>query len=90
MRSALTVLFTASLSVSATAADQPLSIWWAQWAPADGLQQLADEYAKTPGGVAVRVHQIPWGSFQDQVFLNLALPAVVWADYPQAAIRRVG
>ena len=58
-----------SLVAVATPAAEPLSIWWAQWAPADGLQQLGDAYAKATG-TPVKVHQIPWGSFQDQVFLK--------------------
>lgn len=49
------------------AAAKTLTIWWAQWAPADGLQELANEFAKKEN-VTVKVHQIPWGSFQDQVF----------------------
>jgi multiple sugar transport system substrate-binding protein len=44
---------------------QTLTIWWAQWAPADGLQELAKEFDPN---VTVKVHQIPWASFQDQVF----------------------
>jgi multiple sugar transport system substrate-binding protein len=46
-----------------------ITIWWAQWAPADGLQELGHEFERNYG-IAVKVHQIPWGSFQDQVFLN--------------------
>ena len=69
MRQLILSLSLTVLSVAASAADKTVSIWWAQWAPADGLQQLGEEYsAKT--GVTVKVHQIPWGSFQDQVFLN--------------------
>lgn len=49
------------------AAKQTLTIWWAQWAPADGLQQLASEFGQKEN-VDVKVHQIPWSSFQDQVF----------------------
>jgi multiple sugar transport system substrate-binding protein len=44
-----------------------LTLWWAQWAPADGLQELANEFAQRES-VEVKVHQIPWASFQDQVF----------------------
>lgn len=47
----------ALMSVAAPAAE-PITIWWAQWAPADGLQQLGDAYAKSTG-TAVKVHQIP-------------------------------
>lgn len=50
-----------------------VTIWWAQWAPADGLQELGAQYEKETG-VAVKVHQIPWGSYQDQVFLNFGNP----------------
>lgn len=46
-----------------------ITIWWAQWAPADGLQELGNEFEKETG-IAVKVHQIPWSSYQDQVFLN--------------------
>jgi len=52
-----------------TEAAKTVTIWWAQWAPADGLQQLAQEYEQQTN-VAIRVHQIPWSSYQDQVFLN--------------------
>ncbi|HWO14764.1 MAG TPA: extracellular solute-binding protein, partial [Polyangiaceae bacterium] len=44
-----------------------LTIWWAQWAPADGLQSLGDQFGEREN-VKVMVHQIPWSSFQDQVF----------------------
>ena len=46
-----------------------ITIWWAQLAPADGLQELGNEFEKETG-IAVRVHQIPWTSYQDQVFLE--------------------
>lgn len=46
-----------------------VTIWWAQWDPAEGLQQLGDEFEKETG-IKVVVHQIPWDSYQDQVFLN--------------------
>src|SRR5688572_11170937 len=50
---------------SAAKEKQTLTIWWAQWAPADGLQELAKGFDPN---VTVTVHQIPWSSFQDQVF----------------------
>lgn len=58
---------------AATAARGALTIWWAQWAPADGLQALAREFAEQEK-VDVTVHQIPWGSFQDQVFQEFGKP----------------
>lgn len=57
-------------AASAAPAPQPnktLTIWWAQWAPADGLQQLANDFGRQEHAT-VTVHQIPWSSFQDQVF----------------------
>ena len=50
-------------------AGKSITIWWAQWDPAVGLQKLGDEFAAETG-IAVSVHQIPWASYQDQVFLN--------------------
>ena len=50
-------------------AEKSITIWWAQWDPAVGLQKLGDEFAAETG-IAVEVHQIPWASYQDQVFLN--------------------
>ncbi len=49
--------------------EKEIVIWWAQWAPADGLQELAKAY-EAETGITVRVHQIPWGDFENQVFLN--------------------
>lgn len=53
----------------APAEPQSITIWWAQWAPADGLQELGNEFEKETG-IAVKVHQIPWSNFQQQVFMN--------------------
>jgi multiple sugar transport system substrate-binding protein len=59
------------------AASKTLTIWWAQWAPADGLQQLADDFGKSEN-VTVKVHQIPWSSFQDQVFQEFGKTATAF------------
>jgi multiple sugar transport system substrate-binding protein len=57
-----------TIVASATpAARTSLTIWWAQWAPADGLSELAREFGQKEN-VDVVVHQIPWANFQDQVF----------------------
>src|SRR5216117_2396268 len=53
--------------------EKVINIWWAQWEPSDGLAQLGEDFKKETG-IAVNVHQIPWGSYQDQVFLNFANP----------------
>jgi multiple sugar transport system substrate-binding protein len=49
--------------------DKSITIWWAQWDPADGLQELGHHFEQETG-IKVSVHQIPWASYQDQVFLN--------------------
>ncbi|MEO8184176.1 MAG: sugar ABC transporter substrate-binding protein [Deltaproteobacteria bacterium] len=58
---------TEGAAATAPAAADALTIWWAQWAPADGLQELANEFGQREK-VSVKVHQVPWSSFQDQVF----------------------
>jgi multiple sugar transport system substrate-binding protein len=51
-------------------AEKPtVTIWWAQWDPAVGLQELGNEFEKETG-IAVEVHQIAWGKYQPEVFLN--------------------
>jgi multiple sugar transport system substrate-binding protein len=60
-------------AAGAQPAPQILTIWWAQWAPADGLQALAEEFGRKEN-VTVKVHQIPWSSFQDQVFQEFGKP----------------
>src|SRR5262245_24814672 len=46
-----------------------LNIWWFQWAPADGLQELGKEFEKETG-IEVKVTQIPIDSYQTKVFLE--------------------
>ena len=47
---------------------EELTILWAQWDPADYLQQVADMYSEETG-IKVNVIQEPWGSFQN-LFTN--------------------
>ena len=49
--------------------EDPLTIWWFQWAPADGLQELAHEFTAATG-IEVEVQQIPLSSYQEKVFLE--------------------
>jgi len=42
-------------------------VWWAKWAPADGLQKLGERYEKETG-VRVSVQQTPWSDYQRKVF----------------------
>jgi multiple sugar transport system substrate-binding protein len=53
------------------AAGKSITIWWAQWAPAEGLQELGNEFEKETG-IAANVSQIPWQSYQSKVFMNFA------------------
>jgi multiple sugar transport system substrate-binding protein len=46
-----------------------ITVWWAQWAPADGLQELGRDFEKETG-IKVTVHQIPWPNYADQVNLE--------------------
>ena len=56
----------------ATAADdKSITIWWAEWAPSVGLQELGNEFEKE-SGIKVSVKQIPWPSFQKDVFLEFS------------------
>jgi multiple sugar transport system substrate-binding protein len=50
---------------------RPVTVWWFQWAPAAGLQELADDFKKETG-IEVAVRQIPLNSYQDQVFQEFA------------------
>jgi multiple sugar transport system substrate-binding protein len=68
----LSVVLVAGCSKEAdsdSSASQKVVIWWAEWAPATGLAELAKEFTAETG-IAVEVKQIPWPSYQDQVFLN--------------------
>jgi len=71
------VLFAVVLILAATslvAAPKELSILWAQWDPADYLQQLAKEYT----GATVKVVQEPWTSFQDRFYTAMAANGTEW------------
>ena len=57
------------VTLRAARPDEKITIWWAQWEPADALQVLGEKFSKETG-IGVEVIQIPWTSYQDQVFLN--------------------
>jgi multiple sugar transport system substrate-binding protein len=61
-------------AVSLVAAPKELTILWAQWDPADYLQQLAKEYT----GATVKVVQEPWGSFGDRFYTAMAAKGTEW------------
>lgn len=74
---ALVVGSLALISCQRTPAVTELNILWAQWDPADYLQQLANEYTKT-SKVAVKVIQEPWSSFADRFYTAMAAKAAEW------------
>jgi multiple sugar transport system substrate-binding protein len=70
MRSKLTGMLAgiAMTLASGTAAySQELTIFWAEWDPANYLQELANEYEKETG-VKVTVETTPWPDFQTKAF----------------------
>ena len=64
-------------ATSLVAAPKELSILWAQWDPADYLQQLNNEYQKATG-ISVKVVQEPWGSFQNRFYTAMAANGTEW------------
>jgi len=54
-----------------------LNILWAQWSPADYLQQLVADY-EAETGIKVNVIQEPWGSFGDRFFTEMAAGGDAW------------
>src|SRR5512142_541279 len=54
-----------------------LTILWAQWSPADYLQQIGAMYEKETG-IKVTVVQEPWGSFGDRFNVAMAASGTEW------------
>jgi len=54
-----------------------LTILWAQWDPADYLQEIGNMY-EAETGVKVNVIQEPWGSFGDLFFTEMAAQGDSW------------
>lgn len=65
----LSIMLASCLGAVSAAEGQRLEIWWAQWAPADGLARLGQAFTKQTG-IEIQVRQIPWPDFQNQVFLE--------------------
>ena len=59
-----------SLAYSTSAFAQELTIFWAEWDPANYLQELVNEYEKETG-VKVTVETTPWSDFQTKTFTEL-------------------
>jgi multiple sugar transport system substrate-binding protein len=54
-----------------------LRILWAQWDPADYLQEIGNLYEEETG-IKVTVVQEPWGSFYDRAFAEFAAEGDSW------------
>src|SRR5690606_7452669 len=69
----VTLLGSLLFGCSKEAEREHLEIWWFQWDPAQGLQELsADFTAET--GIPVQVHAIPISDYQRQVFADFGNP----------------
>ncbi|MDX1995572.1 MAG: sugar ABC transporter substrate-binding protein [bacterium] len=63
----LVALFGLAIGVPTQAQDvTELTIWWAEWDPANYLQEIANMYQEETG-ITVTVVQTPWGSYFDRV-----------------------
>lgn len=61
------LLFPMAIGIAAAQEEvTELTIWWAEWDPANFLQQVANEYEEETG-IAVNIVQEPWGSYYDRV-----------------------
>jgi multiple sugar transport system substrate-binding protein len=54
-----------------------INILWAQWDPADYLQQIANKYEEETG-IKVNIIQEPWGTFGDRFFTEMAAGGDAW------------
>ena len=54
-----------------------INILWAQWDPADYLQQVANTYEEETG-IKVNIIQEPWGTFGDRFFTEMAAGGDAW------------
>jgi multiple sugar transport system substrate-binding protein len=70
MRKFVTLLLlsvmTFSIGIATQAQVDELVIWWAEWDPANYLQQVGNDYEEATG-IKVTVVQEPWGSFYNRV-----------------------
>ena len=77
MKRFVIVLLTLALLLAAAtgfAAPKELSILWAQWDPADYLQQLGKEYKDA----TIKVVQEPWGTFGNRFYTAMAANGTEW------------
>ena len=67
----------AAAPAPAAGAVQELNILWAQWDPADYLQQIGNMYEEETG-IKVNIIQEPWGTFGDRFFTEMAAGGDAW------------
>jgi multiple sugar transport system substrate-binding protein len=60
-----------AVAAPASGSVDSLTILWAQWDPADYLQEIGNMYEEETG-IKVTVVQEPWGSFYDRAFAEFA------------------
>jgi multiple sugar transport system substrate-binding protein len=72
-RTFTSLLMGAALTVSTArlAAAEELTIFWAEWDPANYLQELVNQYTKETG-VKITVETTPWSDFQTKTFREFA------------------
>ncbi|MEX0627094.1 MAG: extracellular solute-binding protein, partial [Cucumibacter sp.] len=66
----LTLGLVLSVAASTAAHAQELTIFWAEWDPANYLQELVNQYTEETG-VVVTVETTPWADFQTKTFAEL-------------------
>src|SRR3954469_23821310 len=74
IRKTLTVLCVSlamALMACASARAEELTIFWAEWDPANYLQELVNQYTKETG-VKVTIETTPWSDFQTKTFREFA------------------
>src|ERR1043165_2841646 len=59
--------FAFAAAVPAIASAEELTIFWAEWDPANYLQELVNQYTAETG-VKITVQTTPWGDFQTKAF----------------------
>ena len=59
-----------ALTTRAVYAAETLTILWAEWDPANYLQELVKDYEKV-SGVKVKVETVPWPDFQTKAFTRV-------------------
>src|SRR6201985_287303 len=60
-----------AFTLATTALAEELTIFWAEWDPANYLQELVNLYTKETG-VKVTVETTPWTDFQTKTFREFA------------------